>query len=235
MTFITPTSLSVLEQHTWVSPTAPTIELDEYVFILSSLQPHADMARLCRMAQQFQQMNPSSNSIILALSCRNQHELRRACYEWKAIVVHVDPECKPLQRAVSTHYSQYHTWATVRAIIWGGALTAVGWRQNSIVNGIVRNNRWPTSRLASACVALLGFLFTITCATKTFEFIKAIPHGYDAVMVRNKDAGTDHMFLVRRDFKMKSDLQVVPMYLLSGLGLSTILLGARIVYKIKKS
>jgi len=188
------------------------------------------MARLCQLAQQHRRDNrPSSSSIVLALSCMNQYELRRACHEWKAIVVHIDPGCGALQRAVTTHYNRYHLWATVQAIAWGGALTAVGLRQNSIV----RNARWPTSRLASVCAVLLGIFFTVSCATKTTKFIQAIPHGYDVVKVVNGDAGTEHMFLVRRDFRMKSDPGVVPMYLLSGLGLGTILMGARIAFKIR--
>lgn len=190
------------------------------------------MARLCRLAQQYREdKRPSSTSIVLALSCMNQYELRRACHEWRAIVVHIDRECAALQRAVTTHYNRYHLWAAVQAIAWGGALTAVGLRQNSIV----RNAQWPASRLASACAALMGIVFTASCATKTSKFMRAIPHGYDVVKVVNEEAGTEHMFLVRRDFKMKGSLRVVPMYLLSGLGLGTILMGARIAYKIRKS
>ncbi|KAG0367570.1 hypothetical protein BGZ54_003652 [Gamsiella multidivaricata] len=207
------------------------MEPDEYVFILSCLQPYADMARLCRLAQKKRQKNPFSNSIVLALSCMNQYELRRACHEWKAIIVHIDPECTALQRAVSAHYNHYHIWAAIQAVIWGGALTAVGLRQNNIV----RNSRWPNSRLASACVVVLGCIFTASCAVKTSEFIKAIPRGYDVVKVRNDDAGTDHLFLIRRDFNRKSDPRIVPMYLLSGLGLGTMIMGARIAFKMRKA
>ncbi|KAI7823778.1 hypothetical protein BC939DRAFT_155101 [Gamsiella multidivaricata] len=138
---------------------------------------------------------------------------------------------KTLQRAVSAHYNHYHIWAAIQAVIWGGALTAVGLRQNNIV----RNSRWPNSRLASACVVVLGCIFTASCAVKTSEFIKAIPRGYDVVKVRNDDAGTDHLFLIRRDFNRKSDPRIVPMYLLSGLGLGTMIMGARIAFKMRKA
>lgn len=160
----------------------------------------------------------------------NQYELRRACHEWKAIIVHIDPECTALQRAVTAHYNRYHVWAAVQAAIWGGVLAAVGLRQNNII----RNSRWPTSRLASVCVAILGCLFTASCAIKTSEFIRAIPRGYDVVKVKNEDANTEHLFLVRRDFQRKSDPRIVPMYLLSGLGLGTMLLGARITFNVRK-
>ncbi|KAF8925239.1 hypothetical protein EDD21DRAFT_379332 [Dissophora ornata] len=231
MATTTPTSLASLEQYTWASPLAPTMEPDEYVFILSCLQPYADMARICRQAQRRQQKDPSSHPIVLALSCMNQYELRKACHEWKAIIVHIDPECTALQHAVFAHNNRYHIWATIQAVVWGGALAAVGLRQNNIV----RSSRWPASRLASVCVVVLGCLITASCAIKTSEFMKAIPQGYDVVKIRNDDAGTEHMFLVRRDFSRKRDPRIVPMYLLSGMGLGTMILGARIAFKIKKA
>ena len=226
----------------------PTVHL-EYVFILSSLQPYVDMARLCRQVQQRHsklllqlatQSSPqhlnrlqtdSRQTIALALSCMNQYELRRACHEWKAIIVHIDPECAALQRAVALHYNQYHLWAAVKAVLWGGLLAVVGARQNRIVN----NSRWPNSRWASACVMALGALFTASCISKTLEFMKAIPRGYDVVKIRNTEQETDHLFLVRRDYMLKSDPRIVPMYLLSGLGIGTMLVGARIVFKIRKT
>ncbi|KAG0310020.1 hypothetical protein BGZ99_000714 [Dissophora globulifera] len=231
MSLSTPTSLSSLEQFTWASSLAPAMEPDEYVFILSCLQPYADMARLCRLAQQRRQKNPSSQAIVLALSCMNQYELRRACHEWKAIIVHIDPECTALQRAVSAHYNRYHVWAAIQAIVWGGLLAAVGLRENKIV----RNSRWPTSRLASACVVAIGCLFTASCAAKTTEFMMAIPQGYDVIRIKRNETDTGHLFLIRRDFKRKTDPRIVPMYLLSGLGLGTMILGARIAFKIRKA
>ena len=72
------------------------------------------------------------------------------------------------------------------------------------------------------------------CAKKALEMIKAIPQGYDVVKVRDEDTRADHMFLVRRDYARKNNVRIVPMYLLSGLGLGTILLGARIAFKIRK-
>ncbi|KAI1313817.1 hypothetical protein EDD11_002485 [Mortierella claussenii] len=239
MALTTPTSLSSLEAYTWASPLAPAMEPNEYVFILSCLQPYADMARLCRVVQQRQQKQqhhpsstpPSQYAIALALSCMNQYELKRACHEWKAIIVHVDPECTALQRAVSAHYNRYHLWAAIQAVVWGGALAVVGVRQNNII----RATRWPSSRLVSALVTLLGCLFTASCMSKTIEAMTAIPQGYDVVRVKNQDSGTEHLFLVRRDYKMKIDPRIVPMYLLSGLGLGTMILGARIAFKIKRA
>ncbi|KAG9069042.1 hypothetical protein KI688_009932 [Linnemannia hyalina] len=64
--------------------------------------------------------------------------------------------------------------------------------------------------------------------------MKAIPRGYDVVKVRDEEAGTNHLFLVRRDYTQKNSVRIVPMYLLSGLGLGTIILGARIAFKIRK-
>ncbi|KAF9939354.1 hypothetical protein BGZ67_009579 [Mortierella alpina] len=232
---ITPTSLALLEHHTWSSSLAPAMEPDEYVFILSSLQPHVDMARLCRKVQRVKSKdggNLSTNAIVLALSCMNQYELRRACHEWRAIIVHIDPECTALQRSIATHYNRYHLWAAVQAVIWSGALAAVGIRQNNIIR---RLHRWSMSRLTSTCVVALGCLFAASCAAKTSEFIRAIPRGYDVVQVKNDEAGTDHLFLVRRDYAMRGDLRIVPMYLLSGLGLGTMLLGARIAFKVRKA
>ncbi|KAF9551939.1 hypothetical protein EC957_000121 [Mortierella hygrophila] len=171
MTATTPTSLSSLEQYTWASPLAPSMESEEYVFILSCLQPYIDMARLCRMAQRKQQFEQPSSSIVLALSCMNQYEIKRACQEWRAIIVHIDPEC---------------------------------------------------------CV------LTASCAVKTLGVMKAIPRGYDVVKVRDEEAGMNHLFLVRRDYTQKNSVRIVPMYLLSGLGLGTIILGARIAFKIRK-
>ncbi|KAF9114532.1 hypothetical protein BGX27_010589 [Mortierella sp. AM989] len=203
----------------------------EYVFILSTLQPYVDMAGLCRLAQQRHKLNPRSRSIVLALSCMNQYELRRACQEWKAIVVHIDPECTALQRAVSAKQDSSHFWSAFQAIVWSTVLTAVGLRQNKIIRSI----RWPTSRLVSACMALLGCLALGSCAIKTTKLIKAIPQGYDVVKIKHEDAGTEHLFLVRRDYKMKMDPRIAPMYVLSGLGLGTILLGTRIAFKIKRA
>lgn len=221
----------------------------EYVFILSSLQPHVDMARLCRQVQQRHsklllqlatQSSPqhlhhlqtdSRQTIALALSCMNQYELRRACHEWKAIIVHIDPDCTALQRSVALHYNQYHLWAAVKAVLWGGLLAVVGTRQKRIVN----NSRWPSSRWASVCVMALGALFTASCISKTLEFMKAIPRGYDVVKIRNTEHEKDHLFLVRRDFMLRSNPRILPMYLLSGLGIGTMLVGARIAFKIRRS
>ncbi|KAG0257929.1 hypothetical protein BG011_003660 [Mortierella polycephala] len=231
-TSVTQTSLSVLEQYTWASPLAPAMEPDEYVFILSCLQPYVDMARLCRKVQREHQdaKDGSAHPIVMALSCMNQYELRRACHEWKAIIVHVEPECIALQRSIATHYNRYHIWAAIQVIMWGSVLTAVGLRQNNII----RNSRWPTSRLASAFMVALGGLLTASCISKTSEFIMAIPRGYDVVKVKNEEAGAHHLFLVRRDYTLKNNVRIVPMYLLSGLGLGTMLLGARIAFKVRR-
>ncbi|KAG0051974.1 hypothetical protein BGZ83_003112 [Gryganskiella cystojenkinii] len=174
----------------------------------------------------------SGDSIVLALQCMNQYELRRACHDWEAIIVHIDPDCAALQRSVSLHYNSYHLWAAIKAAIWGGILVAVAGRQTRIVN----NSRWPTSKLAQACVLAIGALFTASCLTKTLEFMKEIPRGYSVVKIRNMDHQgiVDHLFLIRRDFTLKNDPRVVPMYLLSGLGIGTILVGARIAFKIRK-
>ncbi|KAG0377626.1 hypothetical protein BGX24_005758 [Mortierella sp. AD032] len=230
----TPTSLSSLEQYTWASTLAPSMEPDEYVFILSCLQPYVDMARLCRTAQRKQQSKQSSTSIILALSCMNQYELRRACQEWRAIIVHIDPECTALQRSVAAHDRQSYLWSTIQTVIWGTALAAVGWRQNNIIR---QGRQWPlssSSRLVSSCAVALSCVLMASCALKTMELMKAIPRGYDVVKVRDEETGTDHVFLVRRDYTQKNSVRIVPMYLLSGLGLGTIILGARIAFKIKR-
>ncbi|KAG0284432.1 hypothetical protein BGZ96_011198 [Linnemannia gamsii] len=207
------------------------MEPDEYVFILSCLQPHVDMARLCKMAQRKQQSKQPSSFIILALSCMNQYEIKRACQEWRAIIVHIDPECKALQRSVATHDRQSYLWSTVQTVVWGTALAAVGLRQSNIIR---HGRQWPTSRLASICAVFLGCVLTASCAFKTLEVIKAIPRGYDVVKVRDEETGTDHLFLVRRDYTQKNSVRMVPMYLLSGLGLGTMILGARIAFKIRK-
>ncbi|KAG0030120.1 hypothetical protein BGZ81_003037 [Podila clonocystis] len=226
----TPTSLTSLEKYTWSSPLAPAMEPEEFVYILSCLQPYVDMARLCRKLQLKTQPNSEEpTTLAFALSCMNQYELRRACQDWKSVVVHIDPECTALQKSVTSRYKSTHFWATVQAVIWSGVLAAVGLRQNSII----RHIRWPASKLASVCVALLGCLFTVSCAVKTTKSIKAIPKGYDVVKVRN-EGGTVHLFLIRRDFSLKSNPRIVPMYLLSGLGLGTMALGARLAFKIRK-
>ncbi|KAK3826322.1 MAG: hypothetical protein JOS17DRAFT_751227 [Linnemannia elongata] len=227
----TPTSLSSLEQYTWASPLAPSMEPIEYVFILSCLQPYVDMARLCRMAQRKQQFNQSSSSIILALSCMNQYEIKRACREWRAIIIHIDPECTALQRSVAARDRQSYLWSTIQTVIWGSVLAAVGLRQNNIIR---HGRQWPSSRLASVCAVVLSCVLTASCAVKTVEVMKAIPRGYDVVKVRDEEAGTNHLFLVRRDYTQKNSVRIVPMYLLSGLGLGTIILGARIAFKIRK-
>ncbi|KFH63322.1 hypothetical protein MVEG_10732 [Podila verticillata NRRL 6337] len=225
----TPTSLTSLEKYTWSSPLAPAMEPEEFVYILSCLQPYVDMARLCRTLQLKTQRNPlEPTTLALALSCMNQYELRRACQDWKSVVVHIDPECTALQKSVTSRYKSTHFWATVQAVIWGGALAAVGLGQNSII----RHIRWPASKLASVCVALLGCLVTVSCAVKTTKSIKAIPKGYDVIKVGNEGPG--HLFLIRRDFSLKSNPRIVPMYLLSGLGLGTMALGARLAFKIRK-
>ncbi|KAF9143478.1 hypothetical protein BGX30_000367 [Mortierella sp. GBA39] len=231
MTTTTPTSLSSLEQYTWASPLAPSMEPEEYVFILSCLQPYIDMARLCRMAQRKQQFNQPSFSIVLALSCMNQYEIKRACQEWRAIIVHIDPECTALQRSVAARDRQSYFWSTIQTVIWGSALAAVGLRQNNIIR---HGRQWPSSRLASVCAVVLGCVLTASCAVKTLRVMKAIPRGYDVVKVRDEEAGTNHLFLVRRDCTQKNSVRIVPMYLLSGLGLGTIILGARIAFKIRK-
>lgn len=82
---------------------------------------------------------------------------------------------------------------------------------------------------------VLGFFLTVTCVNKTSESMNAIPYGYDVVKIKNDSTGSDHMFLLRRDFKLARDPRVIPMYLLSGLGLGTILLGARVAFKIRRS
>ncbi|KAF9149725.1 hypothetical protein BG015_008457 [Linnemannia schmuckeri] len=231
MSTTTPTSLSSLEQYTWASPLAPSMEPDEYVFILSCLQPYVDMARLCRMAQRKQQSKQPSSSIVLALSCMNQYEIKRACQEWRAIIVHIDPECTALQRSVAARDHQFYLWSTIQTVIWGTALAAVGLRQNNIIR---HGRQWPSSRLASVCAVVLGCMLTASCAVKTLEVMKAIPRGYDVVKIRDEEAGSDHLFLVRRDYTQKYSVRIVPMYLLSGLGLGTMILGARIAFKIKK-
>ncbi|KAF9433292.1 hypothetical protein BGZ76_009646 [Entomortierella beljakovae] len=231
MTSFTQTSLSVLEQHTWASPLAPSMEPEEYVFILSCLQPYVDMARLCQHTVRKHNSSPNAHSIALALSCMNQYELRKACREWKAIIVHVDPECTALQRTISINHDRSHFWASVKAVVWSTFLTAVGLSQQKII----RITRWPTSRLASACIALVGFLFMGSCAVNTTKYIKSIPRGYDLVKVRNEEAQKEHLFLVRRDYKLKVDSRVAPIYVLSGLGLGTILLGTRIAFKIRRA
>ncbi|KAF9348069.1 hypothetical protein BGX26_000478, partial [Mortierella sp. AD094] len=202
-----------------------------YVFILSSLQPYVDMSALCQLAQRRHESNPRSRSIAVALSCMNQYEVRRACQEWKAIIIHVDPECTALQRSVLANQDSSYIWTSIQAVILSTVLTVVGLRQNKII----RNSRWPSSRIASTCVALIGCLFMGSCAIKTTSLVKAIPRGYDVLKIRNEEAGSDHFFLVRRDYKLKMDPRVAPMYVLSGLGLGTILLGTRIAFKIKRA
>ncbi|KAG0344809.1 hypothetical protein BG004_004156 [Podila humilis] len=228
----TPTSLTALEHYTWSSPLAPAMEPEEFVYILSCLQPYVDMARLCRQLQQKQLGDSPGHptALALALSCMNQYELRRACQEWRSVVVHVDPGCTALQRSVTTRYNSTHFWAAIQAVIWGGALTAIGLRQSSII----RHSRWPSSKLASACIALLGCLLAVTCAAKTTESIKAIPKGYDVVKRRSEESGATQLFLIRRDFSLKNNPRIIPMYLLSGLGLGTMALGARLAFKIRR-
>ncbi|KAF9925178.1 hypothetical protein FBU30_004985 [Linnemannia zychae] len=161
----------------------------------------------------------------------NQYEIKRACQEWCSIIVHIDPECTALQRSIAASDHQSYLWSNVQAVIWGIALTAIGWRQNSIIR---QGQQWPTSRVASVGAIVMGCILTVSCAVKTLESIKSIPKGYEVVKTRNEEANTDHLFLVRRDFTQKNSVRIIPMYLLSGLGLGTILLGARIAFKIRK-
>ncbi|KAF9580941.1 hypothetical protein BGW38_002218 [Lunasporangiospora selenospora] len=228
-----PTSLSALERYTRVSSLAPVIESDEYVFILSCLQPHVDMARLCNLSHsQLQQNIPPTNFVALALSCMNQYDLRRACRDWKAIIVHIDPECIALQQAVVGYHERHHIWAIIQAIVWSSVLVAVG-KGDRHIQDLARYR--PTSRLGAVSTILLGCLVGTSCAAKTIDSIKAIPEGYDVVRVKNKENNLQHLFLIRRDFAIKTDPKILPMYILSGLGLGTILLGVRIAFKTRKA
>ncbi|KAF9428076.1 hypothetical protein BGZ94_003441 [Podila epigama] len=193
------------------------------------------MARLCRKLQrkhsaESTRRTNSTGTIALALNCMNQYELKRACQDWKSVVVHIDPECTALQKSVASRYNRHHMWAAVQAVMWGGALAAIGLRQNTII----RLSRWPASRLASACMALMGCLLTVSCFVKTSRAMRAIPSGYDVVKTTNKVLETEHLFLVRRDFLRTSNPRIVPLYLLSGLGIGTVVLGARLAVKIRK-
>ncbi|KAF9200450.1 hypothetical protein BGZ49_009333 [Haplosporangium sp. Z 27] len=196
------------------------------------------MARLCQQAQQQDHQSNSSKSssskskliITMALSCMNQYELRRAAQEWKAIVIHIDPECTALQHAISTNQTSSYWWNSIQAIIWSTLLAVVGSRQQKII----RNYSWPNSRIGSISLSFLGLVLAGSFALKTTRLLRSIHQGYDVVKIENKEASTNHFFLIRRDFKKKRDIQTAPMYLLSGLGLGTIFMGARIAFKIKR-
>ncbi|KAF9969789.1 hypothetical protein BGZ73_007686 [Actinomortierella ambigua] len=241
-------SLAALEQFTWTSPLASAMDPEEYVFILSSLQPYADVHRLVRLAQKRSsdaslshdhRHQSSSNSynraaIIMALSCMNQYELKRACEVWRVPVVHIDPECLSLQRSTIDLHKRNHLWSVIQTVVWGSTLAIVGYRQNQIVR-TAGTTRWPTSRLASVCLALVASMLTASCLYKTFKVMRAIPSGYETVRVYNPDLDTQHLFLVRREYMTRSNPRtVVPMYLMSGLGLGTMLLGARIAIRLKR-
>ncbi|KAF9157482.1 hypothetical protein DFQ26_008678 [Actinomortierella ambigua] len=237
-------SLAALEQFTWKSPLASEMDPEEYVFILSSLQPYADVHRLVRLAQKRHQTttttttNSNKPAVVMALSCMNQYELKRACEVWQAPVVHIHPECGSLQRSTVDLHKRHHVWSIIQTVVWGSTLAIIGYRQNAIVRAATTasgKTRWPTSRLASICLALAASVLTASCLFKTLKVMRAIPSGYETVRVYNPDFDTQHLFLIRRDYLTRSNPAIVaPMYLMSGLGLGTMLLGARIAFRLKR-
>ncbi|KAG0242704.1 hypothetical protein BGW41_003600 [Actinomortierella wolfii] len=215
------------------------MEPEEYVFILSCLQPYIDMQRLVRLAQKrasdaSHRHQTNSDNVVMALSCMNLYELKRACDVWRLPVVHVDPKCVSLQRSTVELHKRHRIWAIIQSIVWGSALAVMGYRQHQIAR-VMGTMRWPTSRLTSACLAFIASVLTLSCVYKTAKVMRAIPSRYQTVHAYNPDLDTQHLFLVRRDYLMRSNPRAdIPMYLMSGLGLGTMLLGARIVFRLKR-